>query len=117
MGKKAWINYIINVGLLISFICVFITGIIKYPGLLFFLLGIGYIETPLFTINDLHDNSGIIMGILVLAHLVLNWKFMWIYTKNIFKRSKGNQESIADGNAEAEQPEPKPESMPELKSE
>ncbi|MHA2181637.1 MAG: DUF4405 domain-containing protein, partial [Promethearchaeota archaeon] len=77
------LKYFISIGLLISSILVGVTGILKYPGLL---LEIGqYFQlSGLFT--TIHDWSGVIMGILVLIHLILNWRWLVGFTRRIMKR-------------------------------
>ena len=81
------LNYWVNVGLIISFFICFFTGLIKWPGLIKIigtsLYGILHVKN----ISLLHDWSGLIMGLLVLFHLVLNWKWMVAVTKKIFKRN------------------------------
>jgi hypothetical protein len=80
------VKYLTSIGLLISSILVGFTGILKYPGIL---IGLGqyYQLSGIFTV--IHDWSGVVMGILVLIHLVLNWRWMVGFTKRIIKRNKG----------------------------
>ncbi len=84
---KTKLNYIVDILLTISFIAVFVTGIVKFPGLLG-ALGINRGNIPWSPISRLHDWSGLIMGILVFAHLALNWNFMVAMTKKYFGRKK-----------------------------
>lgn len=76
------IKYVIDIGMLISFVAVFVTGIIKHP-----MIGIHTWARlgiyPTYRISKIHDISGLIMGILVLFHLVLNWKWIVTVTKSI----------------------------------
>ena len=63
------LNYWVDVGLAISFIVCFITGLIKWPGLIK-IIGVSAYKTLSFSnISMLHDWSGLIMGLLVLVHL------------------------------------------------
>ena len=39
-------------------------------------------------ISMLHDWSGLIMGLLVIIHLALHWRWIVSMTKNMFKRDK-----------------------------
>lgn len=87
METKLIINYIINVLLLLSFLGVAITGIIKFPGLLK-LLGIHYTELPIAEISWIHDRAGLSMAGLVLLHLILNWNWMVAVTKQLFGKNK-----------------------------
>jgi len=81
MKKKTVINYWIDVGLLISFVLVFITGIVKWPSLV---RNSGFIRSlPLKSLSILHDWSGLIMGLLVIIHLILHWRWMVMMTKRL----------------------------------
>ena len=80
-------NYWIDVGLAITFIIAFVTGIIKWPTLLP-KLGISYSSLPMAKLTRLHDVSGLIMGLLVFVHLILHWKWIVVMTKSLFKRER-----------------------------
>ena len=71
-GSK--INYWVDVGLLISFLLVAITGVMKM-----------FNSRQLWV---LHDWSGIAMGTLVLVHLFLHRHWMMEITKDILKKEK-----------------------------
>jgi hypothetical protein len=80
--NKGKLNYWIDFGLLISFLIVTLTGIIKFRGLgLYSVLGFSGISTW-------HDWSGIVMAVLVLVHLVLHWNWIVCETKNIFSKKE-----------------------------
>lgn len=79
------LNYWVNIGLIISFIICFITGLIKWSGIIRIIGTSAYNILHFKNISLFHDWSGLIMGILVLFHLVLNWNWMVGVTKNIFK--------------------------------
>jgi cytochrome b subunit of formate dehydrogenase len=81
---KAKINYVIDIGLIISFFVVFITGIIKFRDLML-VIGLDYRGLPIAQLSVLHDWFGLIMGILVLFHLILHFNWLKCMTKNIFK--------------------------------
>ena len=82
--NKTILNYWIDVGLAISFFICFITGLIKWPGLIK-LIGVSTYRTLSFSnISMLHDWSGLIMGLLVLVHLVLHWGWIVAISKSIF---------------------------------
>ena len=78
-------KYIVNIGLIISFLAVFVTGIIKFPGLLSS-LGIGRGSLPMYGISRVHDWAGLIMGILVFVHLTLEWPWIVAMTKKYLKK-------------------------------
>lgn len=80
--KRTTINYWIDFGLLISFLIVFITGVLKLPELN---LRFMYTFIPGRTFAMIHDWSGLIMGALVVAHLILHWRWFVAMTKRHFK--------------------------------
>jgi hypothetical protein len=82
---KNKIKYVVDIVQLICFITVFITGIIKFPGFLEY-FQISSRSIPMNQIKLIHDWSGIIMGILILTHFILNWKWITIMTKRIFSK-------------------------------
>ena len=83
--QRATVNYIIDLGLFISFLCVAVTGILKMPGLVQ-TLGMNYKSLPFNVITPLHDFSGVVMTLLVLLHLVLHWGWIVGMTKSFFKK-------------------------------
>jgi hypothetical protein len=86
--NKNKLNYCIDIGLAISFFACFITGLIKWPGLVR-IIGVSTYKLLHFqNISRLHDWSGLIMGLLVLVHLALHWKWIVYMTKNMFKKGK-----------------------------
>jgi hypothetical protein len=82
---KNKLNYLIDLGLVISFILVFITGVIKFPELIRY-LGLRHRDIPMYEITLIHDWSGIFMGILVFIHLLLHWKWIVVTTRSFLKR-------------------------------
>jgi len=82
---KLKLNYWVDVGLAISFFTCFITGLIKWPGLVKIVGASVYNVLRFNSISTLHDLSGLVMGLLVLFHLVLHWKWIVVMTKNIFR--------------------------------
>lgn len=85
MDKRIIAKYWVNIGLTISFLVVFITGVIKFPGFLKS-LGVNVKDLPWKQISLWHDWSGIVMGALVLFHLIQNWNWMAGVTKKIFSK-------------------------------
>jgi len=83
--QRATLNYLVNLGLFISFLSVSITGIMKYPGFVQN-LGISYKSIPFNVITPLHDMSGVVMTILVLVHLVLHWHWIVNMTRHFLKK-------------------------------
>ena len=87
--NRTKLNYWIDIGLAISFLICFITGLIKWPGLIKIIGVSAYKVLHVKNISILHDWSGLIMSILVLVHLALHWKWLVCVTKSMFK--KGSQ--------------------------
>ena len=79
------IKYLVNLGLILSFIITFVSGIMKYPGLLP-RLGINYFKLPMGAISLAHDWGGNAMGVFVLFHLILNRRWLVDTTRKIFSR-------------------------------
>ena len=76
------LDYFIDLGLFVSFLLVFVTGVIKYRPF-------GLHEVLSFPgIRAVHDLSGIVMGILVLVHLFLHWEWIVNTTKCLFKKEE-----------------------------
>lgn len=85
--EKNKIKYFIDIGLLISFLLVFVTGVIKFGKLLRAIgINLNYAELPMSEITFIHDWSGIFMGVLVLIHLALNFDWIIATTKSFFKK-------------------------------
>ena len=78
--NKAKLNYFVDIGLFISFLLVFVTGVIKFK--LFNL----YKSFGFPNISLIHDWSGIAMGVLVLIHLILHWNWIVCMTKGFFQK-------------------------------
>jgi len=88
MGKKFWM-YVIDIGLVISFLGVVITGIIKFRTLLgYFGVTLVFSDAAKSLLRTIHDWSGLVMAILVLIHLILNWGWIVETTKEYFKRKE-----------------------------
>ena len=83
--RKDTINWLVDIGLIITFILVAVTGIIKFPGLLS-TFGIGYGNLPKAEVSMLHDWSGIAMAVLVIIHLALHWNWIVVTTKRYLGR-------------------------------
>lgn len=82
MGR---VYHFIDVLMLAAFILLFSTGIIKFPRLLP-TLGIGYGSLPMSQISLVHDYAGVSLGILIIVHFLLHWRWMWGMTKSLFRR-------------------------------
>ncbi|MBW2974022.1 DUF4405 domain-containing protein [Candidatus Woesearchaeota archaeon] len=74
--NKAKLNYLVDIGLAVSFCIVVVTGILKLPA-----LGKRTREYML-----LHDWAGIALAVFVLLHLILHWNWIVYMTKSFFKK-------------------------------
>ena len=80
-------RYVTFVLLLIVSTIVFLTGLIKFPGLLLF-FGLDPRYLPLQLINTLHDWGGIAMIALVWFHIIVHYKWIIAMTRKFAGRSK-----------------------------
>jgi len=69
----------------ITFVISFVTGLLKFTVLLR-LTGLNGLILPSAFISDLHDWSGILLGLLVFAHLFLNRKWIISVTRQVISR-------------------------------
>ena len=88
MMNNLKLNYWVDVGLAISFFICFLTGLIKWPGLIKIIGTSAYNILYVENISLLHDWSGLIMGLLILVHLVLSWKWIVAVTKSFFRKKE-----------------------------
>jgi Domain of unknown function (DUF4405) len=80
---KGRLSYFIDCGLIITFFLTFVTGVIKIPELTWLFRDV-FLIVPMSTLSKIHDISGIVMGLLVLAHLILHWNWIVAMTKSTF---------------------------------
>ena len=103
MKRSIW-NYLIDVGLALSFLGVFATGIFKLPEVLRF-LGRRGIIFPTRELSVIHRWSGLVMGLLVFIHLVLHWKWIIRTTAGVFgRRTERRRDAVRDATTTAEAP-------------
>lgn len=84
--RRIFLKYLIDLGMLVTFILCFITGIIKFPGFLRFIGATRHV-LPMRDLTLIHDWSGVVLGLLVLAHLVLNFRWILQMTWQVTGRS------------------------------
>ena len=87
------VDYIVNVVLTISFLLVFVTGLIKFM-VLYRIFGSQNMLLPHYLMSAIHDWSGVMMGILVFIHLALHVRWMIAMTKRFFRRGSPKVTSI-----------------------
>jgi hypothetical protein len=76
------LKWLVNLALGISFFVCFITGLLKYTVLLQ-VTGLSNVVLPSAFISELHDWSGIVLGLLVFLHLYLNRRWIITMTREI----------------------------------
>ncbi len=84
---KPKLNYLVDIGLFISFLIVGITGLLKFPGFLH-LFGLRLRDLPVIQLSNLHDWSGLLMVALVALHLFLHRQWIVAMTFSSFKKKK-----------------------------
>lgn len=84
--KNLKIKYLVDVGLLVSFLLVAITGIIKTK-LVMGYFELTYMSPAIQKISPIHDLSGVIFVIFALLHLASNYKWYIAASKKIFGKS------------------------------
>jgi hypothetical protein len=70
----------------VVFLICFVTGLFKFT-LLIRMLGLTGIVMPVALMSDIHDWSGIALGVLVAAHLVINRRWVLAMTRRILKHN------------------------------
>ena len=83
MTGKGRLNYFIDCGLIITFLLSFTTGVIKFPEWTRYFSDV-FLLIPASTLSQIHDFSGLFMGLLVLSHLVSHWRWIVAMTKTTF---------------------------------
>ena len=74
----------VNLAMGVTFAICFITGLLKFT-LLLRLSGLNLVVLPSALISDLHDWSGIALGLFVCLHLFLNRRWILSMTKEILQ--------------------------------
>jgi hypothetical protein len=80
--RRVVLKYGIDVAMLVVFILCFVTGVFKFPSVLHLVWG-GARLSPLLFLTRVHDLTGVILGILVLAHLAVNWTWIVAMTRRL----------------------------------
>jgi hypothetical protein len=81
------LNYIISIVLIISYVLLFTTGIIKFPSFLS-AIGINLLNVPINEVSLIHDWSGVVAVFLSIVHLILNFNWLKSTTKSLFNPVK-----------------------------
>lgn len=84
------LNWLVDVVMGIIFFICFITGLLKYT-ILLQLTGLSEVVLPSAFISNLHDWSGIVLGLVVFIHLYLNRRWIISMTHKIFANTRSNR--------------------------
>jgi hypothetical protein len=76
------INWCVDIAMGIVFLVCFVTGLLKFT-LLQQALALNELVLPFAVISDLHDWSGILLGVFVAIHLLLNRRWIVKMTKKM----------------------------------
>ena len=87
--EKFKINYFIDLLMLVFFLIIAVTGVIKY----FFLEPlsgrynvISFLGISKYAWSVWHDYAGLILLVIIGVHIMLHLKWIWITTKSFFKK-------------------------------
>ena len=83
-------NYIIDMAILATGLISGVTGIIKWPGLVYS-VGLSYQNLPMDAFSTIHDWAGITTFILALIHVALHRRWLVAMTRKIFLLKGGNK--------------------------
>jgi cytochrome b subunit of formate dehydrogenase len=89
MDKKV-LKWSVDLAMGITFVICFVTGLLKWT-LLLRLTGLTRVILPSALISDLHDWSGILLGLLVLVHLYLNRVWIIGMTKRVLAGTRQSE--------------------------
>jgi hypothetical protein len=93
MDKARW-NYWVDIGLLVAFVIVAVSGLVIFFAFTSGQPGVGrnltFMGTSKSDWQPWHAYSGIAMVVLVLLHLILNFGFLTSMTKVIFKKKESS---------------------------
>lgn len=84
------VRYCVDLSLGIVFLICFVTGLFKFT-LLMRMLGLTGVVLPLALMSDIHDWSGVLLGIVVVVHVILNRGWILSMTKKMLGGTKGTQ--------------------------
>ena len=82
--NKQVVRYFVDLLMGVVFLICSVTGIFKFT-MLMRILGLTGIVMPLALLSDIHDWSGILLGILVALHLTVNREWIATMTRKIIK--------------------------------
>jgi hypothetical protein len=83
-------RYILNILMGLSFLVLFVTGLLKFPELQI-MFSLYQYPLPWRMISYWHDWSGVALGVLILVHLWLNRRWFGARTKSLFMKKQASQ--------------------------
>ncbi|MGD1004923.1 MAG: DUF4405 domain-containing protein [Methanoregulaceae archaeon] len=81
------VKWCVDLGMGITFLVSFVTGLFKFS-LFQRMLGLYELPLPMAFISDIHDWSGLALGVFVAVHLFLNRQWIMTMTKKILSGKK-----------------------------
>jgi succinate dehydrogenase/fumarate reductase cytochrome b subunit len=78
--KKPTLGYLVDVCLAVAFFFSFLTGVLKFPNLL---RSLGVVRMQSAYVSFIHDWSGVILGLLIMIHIILHWRW-WVAAAKSF---------------------------------
>jgi hypothetical protein len=84
------VRYCVDLSMGIVFLICFVTGLFKFT-LLMRMLGLTEVVMPLALMSDIHDWSGVLLGIVVVVHVILNRGWILSMTRKMLGGSNGTQ--------------------------
>ncbi len=82
--NKKYFGYLVDIGMLISFLIILITGVMKFPA---FSISRELLYNYSVLFLTLHDWSGIALSVLALTHVILHWKWIIEMTKRTVRNA------------------------------
>ncbi|NYT06539.1 MAG: DUF4405 domain-containing protein [Methanomicrobiales archaeon] len=82
--QRNTLRFGIDSGMIVTFLLVFITGMLKMPEFLA-LSGFSGMVVPMSRITLIHDRSGVVFGVFVILHFALNAKQLVAMGKKLLR--------------------------------
>jgi len=81
------IKYFLNWAIFLLGLTCLITGIIRFSSIFMFIaINIGIDSNQIFIINFIHRWTGVAAGVLILIHLILNWRWVLKISREYLKK-------------------------------
>lgn len=90
-------NYVIDVALLAAGLLCIATGFVKWPGVVY-ALGLSYRPSLIDIITQVHDWTGLLLGIGVVLHVALHIRWLMGMTRRVLFNRRGTHEKARANN-------------------